>query len=109
MNETLHANIFFFITSVAVVAVTLLLVIILWYVLSIVREVRAIAKNVRKASEGLERDINYLRQEVKNGGDKLVSVFNTAVGFFMGRLAKPTRRPSSRKRSPSETETDESV
>ena len=34
MDETLHANIFFFITSVAVVALTILWVVILCYVIS---------------------------------------------------------------------------
>ncbi len=109
MNETLHANIFFFITSVAVLAITAALLIVLWYVIAILREVRKITLRVRKASDNLEKDIDYLRQEIKNGGEKVLTIVNTFVGFAMGRFVKPTKRPTSRKRVVDETENIESV
>jgi uncharacterized membrane protein len=92
MNDFLHANIFFFITSVAVVAVTLLLVIVLWYVIAILKEVRHIAINVRRASDGLEQDLDRLRQQVHSGGTKVAGLVNSAISFAVGRLARPPRR-----------------
>lgn len=99
MNDILHANIFFFITSVAVVALAIALLIVLYYVIAILREVRAITASVRKASDNLEQDVERFRQEVKKGGARLVNIANTFVSFAMGRLSKPpARRTSARKR-----------
>jgi uncharacterized membrane protein YcjF (UPF0283 family) len=109
MSDVLHANIFFFITSVAVVAVGLLLVVVLWYVISILREVREITRNVRRASEGLEADLNFLRSEVKSGAAKVGSLLSTAVSFALGRLTRPTRRPPRRKNGSSATVDNDSV
>lgn len=106
MNDILHANIFFFITSVAVVAVTLLLIIALWYIIAILREVRVIAQNVRKASDGLEHDLAQLRQEMKSGAAKMFGTVNTLVGYAMGHLMKPPKRHTRRK---TETEDGETV
>ena len=108
MNETLHANIFFFITSVAVVAVTLMLVVVLWYVISILREVRKVATKVSQASEGLERDLEFIRAEVRSNIGKLAGFVSTVGGFFLGGLTKK-KRPATKKRSESETETGDSV
>ena len=105
MNDILHANIFFFITSVAVIAVTLLFVVVLWYVIEILREVRAITKNVHKASDGLESDLAQFRQEVRSSGTKLIGLFNTLVAFAVGRLVRPAKQNG--RKHPSE-ETDES-
>ena len=105
MSDMLHANIFFFITSVAVIAVALLLIIVLWYVIAILREVRAITQNVRKASDGLESDLERIRQELKSGGSKIMGLVNTLVAHAIGRLARPARR-NGRKR---ETDEDDSV
>ena len=109
MSETLHANIFFFITSVAVVAVTMMSVVVLWYVVAILREVRKIAMKVSRASEGLESDFAYIREEIRQGSTTILSFLHAASGFFLGGLPAHKKRASSKKKVPTETESAESV
>lgn len=109
MNDVLHANIFFFITSVAVVAVTLMLLVVLWYVIEILREVRKVAKKISKASDGLERDIEYIRTEVKSNLGKVAGLITSAGAFFLGTMARPKKRSAPKKKPFDETETEESV
>jgi len=61
MTEVLHANIFFFITSVAVVLFTLLACVLLYHFIKIVRSVRRIVERVEAGSEVLAEDIDNIR------------------------------------------------
>ncbi len=106
MNETLHANIFFFITSVAVVVVTLMMLVILWYVIVILKEVRAIVSRLRKASENLERDIDFLRGEVKSTSARVVSIVGTIVSFATGFLTQNKKHTPAKRRFTKDTDTD---
>ena len=108
MNDILHANIFFFITSIAVVVVTIPLFIVLWYLIGVMREVRQIVRKVHRASNELEKDLEHLRREFRAGSSKLASVLNAFVGYALGRLAK-SPRPRRRPLSEDETDSDESV
>ncbi len=109
MSEILHANIFFFITSVAVVAVTIMVIIVLWYVIAILREVRVITTRVRRASETLERDIDFLRGEVKSAGTRAAQFVQTVLSFATS-LAGTRNKPSTtRKRQTKETRDDDLV
>ena len=109
MNDILQANVFFFITSVAVVAVTIMWIVILWYVIGILREMRKVARKVSRASEGLERDLELIRTEVRNNIDKVSGLFSTIGGFFLGALSRPKKSQSTRKRSSTETKGKDSV
>lgn len=64
MNELLHADIFFFITSIAVILVTAFVVVALGHIIAILRNIRKITEVVRKSSELL--------------GDRVV---NSAIGI----------------------------
>lgn len=97
MSETLHANIFFFITSVAVIALTLLWVVILWQVIAILREVRAIAKRMRKASEDIEHDLELLRASVRAGGQRVRSLGSVTFDFLLRMLTSNPRRSAPRR------------
>ena len=61
MTEVLHANIFFVITSVAVVLFTLLVCILLYHLIKIVRSVRRSVDRVEAGSEVLAEDLDHLR------------------------------------------------
>lgn len=61
MTEVLHANIFFAITSVAVVTATILLCVLLYHVIRIVRAVRRIVERVEAGSEVIAEDLEDLR------------------------------------------------
>lgn len=92
MNDILHANIFFIITSVVVVVLAVFWAIILWYVIGIVREVRTIARRLSRASENIEKDFNDFRTQVRAGGDKVRSLGLTFFEFIVRKItAGPTR------------------
>ena len=51
MSELVHADIFFFITAVAVVLLSTIFAVALVYIIVILRDVRAIVARMRRASE----------------------------------------------------------
>ena len=67
MSEVLQANIFFVITSIAVVALTILLCFVLYQVLGILKNVRDITDRLRRGSEQLAEDAQVVRDFVHEG------------------------------------------
>ena len=76
MNNLIQADIFFFITSVAVVLVTLLLVVFLAYMVMIVRDFRGVSRKVRQETELLAMDIDAAREHIKKKGSDIISAFD---------------------------------
>ncbi len=109
MNETLHANIFFFITSVATIAVTIALLIVLYYVVSILREVQKIVIQVRKASDSLEQDIAYLKSEVRSSWSSIFGALGSLLSFATSSFVRPTKRKGTRKNEENATNSEEVV
>lgn len=98
MNQLVHADIFFFITSIAVVLVTIGLLIILWYALLIVRDVRDIADKARDMTGKLEVDFENARAEIKRKGRTVGSIADLFLKFVLSLVP----RPKSRRKSDSE-------
>ena len=88
MAEVLQANIFFFITSVAVIVFTALLCVALYYVIKILRAVRNIVDRVDTGSETIAEDISQLRSYLAEG-----SLISQVIGLFV-----KTKRKSRRKK-----------
>jgi uncharacterized protein YoxC len=87
MNELVHADIFFFITAVAVMLITSVLVVALVYVIYILRDVRAIVARMRRASESIESDLTILRQEVMQENMKARALVAVVLGFITRKLS----------------------
>jgi hypothetical protein len=64
MDEVLHANIFFFITGIAVIVFTFLLSIALYHFIKLIRTLRRIADRVEAGTETLAEDFENLRTYV---------------------------------------------
>lgn len=79
MNEVLHANIFFFIASVATVVFCVLICFILYHVLQIVKSLRAIVERIEAGSEVIARDVAHVRELVASGG-----IWSRLVQFIIG-------------------------
>lgn len=94
MNEVLHANIFFFIASVATVVFCVLICFILYHVLKIVKSLRAIIERIEAGSEIIAQDVAHVRELVASGG-----VWSRLVQFIIG-----SSRGNSRKRQRVRTE-----
>lgn len=91
MDEVLHANIFFFITSVAVILFTLLLCFALYYIIKILQSLRRIVDRIDAGSEMIVEDVEQLRSYVLEG-----SLVSQLVGFFMGRARRPKSKRGAR-------------
>ncbi len=64
MSEVLHANIFFFITGIAVIVFTFLLSIALFHFIKILKAVRRIVDRIEAGTETIAEDIEQLRTYV---------------------------------------------
>jgi hypothetical protein len=89
MNEVLQTNIFFVITSIAVVALTILLCFVLYQILGILKNVRDITERIRRGSEQLAEDAQVVRSFVHDG------IIGTARKFLSG-LGNGEKRSSRR-------------
>ena len=79
MSELMHADIFFFITSVAVVFLSLLVCVILYQMIRILRSIRRIIDRVDAGSEIIAEDIEHFRAYVAEG-----SLVSQLIHFFLG-------------------------
>ncbi len=68
MDSILKSDLFFFITSVAVVLVSAVVVVVLIYIVRIMRDIRDIASTLKHQTESLSQDIDELRSKVKEEG-----------------------------------------
>lgn len=89
MNEILHANIFFFIASIASIFFCILVSVALWQVIKILQLVRAILERIEAGSEVLASELAHIRMFFAEGG--LLTKFLNLFGLFGG-STKP-RRP----------------
>ena len=88
MDTLVHADIFFFITSIAVILLTLLFIVLLAYGVKIVRTISKIAETIRQESENVVEDIAELRGKVKEEGVKVSAFWRFVTGFFLNRFAE---------------------
>lgn len=87
MNEVLHANIFFFIASIATVIFCVLTCIILYQVIKIMKAIRSIVERIEAGSERIAEDVAHVRSLVSNGG-----MMSRIISFVMGATGGSRRR-----------------
>lgn len=61
MNEVLHANIFFFITGIAVIVFTALLCVVLFHSIKILKSLRRIMDRIESGTEIIAEDMQQMR------------------------------------------------
>lgn len=91
MSEILQANVFFIITSIAVVLLTIFACFILYQIIMVLRSVRKIVERIEEGSDVIAEDVAQLRAYVIEG-----SLVSQIMGFFLGRRS-PTRRSAKSK------------
>ena len=94
MSEIVHADIFFFITAIAVIVVGIGMAVTFFYIIFILRDVRAVVKKVRKASDELEKDFEDLRVNIKNEGVRVKTVFELVLAFIARQIPKKRGKKS---------------
>ena len=88
----MHADIFFFITSIAVVLCTLLLCVVLFQVMRILRSIRRIVDRIEEGSEVIAEDIEHFRAYASEG-----SLVSQLIHFFLGQRPRPSRSRSKKR------------
>ena len=73
MNTLIHADIFFFVTTIVVILVALGVIIALYYVIRILRTVSQVSETVKNESEEIVKDVHALRGEIKKEGVKFMT------------------------------------
>ena len=95
MNTLVHADIFFFITTIAVIIMTIIMCIAGWYIIGIVRDARYVARRLRHATDELEADFEALRRTVTEEGSKAKHIVNFFLGKFLGKRRSSHKKESS--------------
>jgi signal transduction histidine kinase len=90
-NPIIQANIFFVITSIAVILVTLLVVVLLAYLVLILKDFRGVSRKVREETELIAMDINDAREHIRKKGSDISSAFDLFKGM-MGKKKPPQKR-----------------
>ncbi len=88
MSEFIQMNVFFLVTTVAVVFLTGLAGYILWRVARILRSVDHISEQVSLESDIVRTDIASVRADIRAGKGRLQSLFN----FFGSKVKKRAKK-----------------
>lgn len=91
MENLIQADIFFFVTTVAIVVIGIGLAVVIAYAVAILRDVRDIARLAKEESELMIKDLAELRINVKRGmvvGGAIRFVKNILKGNRKNRKSK---------------------
>jgi len=78
MDAFAKMDIFFVVTTIAVVVIAVFVAIILYYVLRTAKDVTEVAHLVRKESERFAKGVSSARHQIKGGGE---SVLQKVIAF----------------------------
>lgn len=92
MGTLIHADIFFFVTTIAVAVVALALTVLIVYLIKVFRNLREITDAVREETALLRKDIADLRTEVRARGARAKGAFDLMDRFFGTRKASRSRK-----------------
>lgn len=82
MNEgILRSEVFFFVTTISVAILTVLLAIALIYGIKILKDLKHIAKIAKDEGEEFLRDAREMREEVKGNLGRFISIIGTLLAF----------------------------
>lgn len=82
MTDFVHMDIFFIVTTVAVVILTLLVAVILWYGIRVIRACAHIAEQISRESDAIRVDLDHVREAFRRGTGRvraLARLFRTSL------------------------------
>jgi hypothetical protein len=88
MQSLIHADIFFFVSTIALVVLTIGGVIILVYIIKIIRDVSHVSGRVKEESDEILNDVKTLRGNIKSEGFKFSFVHRFFRSIFGRRSSK---------------------
>lgn len=75
MDEFLKMDIFFFVTTVAVIVLAFFSAFVLWRLQRVLKNVEHISEQVALESDEVRKDLAEMRNDIKRGKGKLKSLF----------------------------------
>lgn len=93
MDTLTLVDIFFVITGISVVIITLLIVVALLYLIFFIRRVKQIGDTAMRTTKFISEDLSQFSQTVKTEGFKLSSFIN----FVLGKKPKHARKKTDAK------------
>jgi hypothetical protein len=91
MDTLMHADIFFFVTTIAVVVITLFLIAALVILIKVLYQIKGVAEQVREETILFREDIHGLRDGIRREGFKLKNFFDFGYAFFKKRIVKKSK------------------
>lgn len=98
MNELVHADIFFFISSIATVVLTAGFCVLLYFLIPIARDARDLLAMFHTAAEEIELDFEKFRHAAEEEGHKSKMLIDLLLGFVGHFFYTPPRRRRKRAR-----------
>ena len=84
MNNVLQSDVFFFISSVSVVFISIVLLIAIMYVIKILRDIHGFLLAIRKGTDALSDDLSQVRMKLNDKGvwtGFILSIITAITGF----------------------------
>jgi len=84
MNSVLQSDIFFFISSISTVLITLAILIALFLIVKILSDIRGVLKVVRRSTNALSEDFSLVRNKLRDRGvltGFMLSLFTMVIDF----------------------------
>jgi ABC-type bacteriocin/lantibiotic exporter with double-glycine peptidase domain len=85
MDTLIHADIFFFISTIALVFISLGLVIAIIYLIKILRDVSEVSHKVKEESIEIIDNVKTLRTDIKREGFRFASLLSFFTAMFKKR------------------------
>lgn len=100
MDSLLKADIFFFISSIGIIILFIILIVALWFAIRFLRHAEYIAKKIRHESDNISNDLAEIRADIKEKvfESKLgIGSLLGAVGGFFGGFSKKKKKATKAK------------
>lgn len=92
MNEFYKQDIFFVITTIAVVILTILLSVFAYYAIKVVKDIKFISEKAKRESELLSQDIAELKDSIRENGAKLKPALSFLLGLYRKTNSKKEKK-----------------
>ena len=92
MDTLIKADIFFFLTSVVVVILAILVAVALFYIVRILRDIKILSTKVREEGDKIVDDVDELRIGLKKNSLKITGVFLAFVNFLKKKSRKFSKK-----------------
>ena len=97
MEEVLHANIFFFVTGIAVIIISAILCVVLYQTIRVLKSVRKILSSLERGTEAISEDFQTIRSYFERGG--LIGGLSMLFGRPIASTRKRTTKRTTKKKS----------